>query len=279
ITAAVRRAHNPDGDGLFEVEHRLLHPEGERWVSTRAQTLFEGHGSARRPARTVGASLDITERKLAERQIAASLREKDTLLREIHHRVKNNLQIISSLLHFQAKKLADAGPREVFQEGRDRLQSMILVHDKLYRSQDLSAIDFGDYVRSLTQELARSNQSRSRNIDLKVEGENLALPIEAALPCGMILSELLTNVFKYAYPDGRPGDARVQFETVNGQVIVSVKDHGVGMSQYGAALVQGFGMQLVHNLAEQLGGSIRVESGCGTTVTLQFPERSFVHAN
>jgi PAS domain S-box-containing protein len=222
---------------------------------------------------------DITERKHAEQQIAESLREKEMVLREIHHRVKNNLQIISSLLHFHSNKVAGAQAKAVFLDGQDRLRSMILVHDKLYRSEHFAAVDFADYVKSLAQELVRSNQTQSCNIDLTVEAENISLPVEIAPPCGMILTELLTNVFKYAFPEGRRGKALIRVTNEGGCLVMTVQDNGVGFQEGSAGAPGSFGLELVHGLAEQLNGTVRIASGNGTTVTLQIPIRSPVHAN
>ncbi|MFN7952995.1 MAG: transporter substrate-binding domain-containing protein [bacterium] len=200
-----------------------------------------------------------------EEDLRLSLREKDTLLREVHHRVKNNLQVISSLLHFEAKKLADPESRAVFAQARDRLRSLTLVHEKLYQSRTLSAIDFADYLRSLLDHLARSHDARKRSIALEVDAKDLVLPIEKALPFGMIVSELVSNAFKYAFPAGRTGRIGVKAALERDRVLVSVWDDGIGLpASFDPTRGTGFGTKLVRNLAEQLDATVEYPPGPGT---------------
>ena len=275
VDAAVRRAFDPAGDGRFDVQHRVLHRDGSvRWLESRSQTFFVGEGSARRPVRTVGAMVDVTARVADEEALRDSLREKETLLREVHHRVKNNLQIIASLLHFQAKKIKNPEDLAAFFEGRDRLRSMILVHEKLYQSRGLARIDFGNYLQSLAAELQRSHGARTgKRVDVRVTADELALPIEAALPCGMIVCELLTNVFKYAFPGEASGTAQIQLEARDGRVRLTVSDDGVGLPpDFDPEHSTSFGWQLIHNLSAQLGGTMSVASEAGTRVMITFPQ-------
>ncbi len=210
------------------------------------------------------------EQRRVEDDLRISLREKETLLREVHHRVKNNLQVISSLLHFQSKKLADAESRAVFAQARDRLRSLTLVHEKLYQSGTLSAIDFVDYLRSLLDHLAISLDARGRGIALEVEAGDLVLHIEQALPFGMIVSELVSNAFKYAFPAGRRGRVRVEARYDRERVVVSVSDDGVGLpAGFDPASSSGFGTRLVHNLAEQLDATVHYDSVAGTCVRVE----------
>ncbi len=261
----------------YEATYRLQMSDGRiRWVQTYGTTEYADDGT---PLRIIGTVQDITERKRTEQQIAESLREKEMLLREIHHRVKNNLQIISSLLHFHSNKVGGAEAKAVFLDGQDRLRSMILVHDKLYRSENFSSIDFADYVRSLAGELERSNHTHSRNIDLTINVEKISLPVEIAPPCGMILSELLTNIFKYAFPDGRPGKVLIRAATAGDRLVMTVQDNGIGFHENGGGSPGRFGLQMVRGLAEQLEGTVQIESKNGTIVTLDIPIRSHVHGN
>jgi PAS domain S-box-containing protein len=280
LAAATRRAFDPSGDGHFELQHRILTAQGDvRWLESRSQTFFAGEGSDRHPVRTVGAMVDITSRIAAEEALKESLREKEILLREVHHRVKNNLQIIASLLHFQAKKSKDPEELAAFFEARDRLRSMILVHEKLYQSQGLTRIDFGNYLQSLAAELQRSHGARSaRRVQLHVSAEEFTLPIESALPCGMIVCELLTNVFKYAFPGNRSGCAQIRLTTTDSQVRLIVSDDGVGLPPgFDPQQSTSFGWQLIQNLTAQLGGSLHVASLNGTTVSICFPMQSAGH--
>lgn len=244
----------PDGSSLFaEVSVRPIHA-GE---GPCTHVLWSGR--------------DITERKKTEIQLRTSLREKETLLREVHHRVKNNLQIISSLLHFQAKNTTDPSAIAVFRQGQDRLRSMVLVHEKLYRSSSLAAIDFADYLQSLTSELARSHELRSRGIHLRVDAEPILLPAEIVLPCGMIISELVTNAFKHGYPAGRSGTISVRVALPDGAVNIEVEDDGVGVPVDARDGPHGFGADLIQSLSEQIGGSITYRYEPGTKVMILIP--------
>jgi len=271
--AAVARAHDPSGDGRYSNQYRVIRSDGSiRWFETRSQTFFEGEGAARRATRTVGAIADITDRHRMNHALKRSLHEKETLLREVHHRVKNNLQIIASLLHFQAKKVRDPADLAAFIDGRNRLRSMILVHEKLYQSADLSRIEFGGYLQALVRDLQRSYLPVIRHIDVHVAADKLALPVESAVPCGMILCELLTNVFKYAFPDARSGHADVSLKVANDRVQLTVSDDGVGLPVgFSPEHATSFGWQLIRNLTTQLGGTATIGGSAGTHVTINFP--------
>src|SRR5260221_1832019 len=155
---------------------------------------------------------DITERRRAEEIIQASLREKEALLKEIHHRVKNNLQVTSSLLRLQAAAIDDPHAREMFEETESRIRSMALVHEKLYQSMNLSRIDFADYVRSLGELLFQSSVINRENVKLHVSGRDTFLSIDVAVPCGLIINELLSNALKHAFPEGRSGEIYVHLD-------------------------------------------------------------------
>ena len=173
---------------------------------------------------------DITDRRHAEEQIQASLREKEALLREIHHRVKNNLQITSSLLRLQARQIDDERARALFDATQDRIRSMALVHEKLYQSTNLSRIDFAEYARGLVAEVSNSYGMDSARIQLVLDLEPLRFEIDRAIPCGLILNELLSNAFKYAFPDDLKGSIEVSFKTVcDGEYVLHIADNGVGL--------------------------------------------------
>jgi PAS domain S-box-containing protein len=254
----------------YQITHRLSMPEGRiKWVEERCKTDYGSDGA---PLRSRGTVQDITERVLADEALRRSLVEKETLLREIHHRVKNNLQIISSLLYFQAKKVKAPEDMAVITDSRDRLRAMILVHEKLYRSKDLSRVDFGDYLRTLVAQLAESYAPRDGQVETRVEAGDQALPIELAQPCGMIVSELLINAFKYAFPDGRRGEVALRVASKDGRLAVTVSDDGVGLPEGFAPETAGsFGWQLINNLSLQIGATIAVARDRGTAVTVSFP--------
>ncbi len=255
-----------------QVEEPLVDRNGRnRWIETIKTPIMNHRGDV---VGTTGIARDVTERMLAHERIEASLREKETLLREIHHRVKNNLQVISSLLYFQTKKVTEPEGLAALKEGQDRLKSMILVHEKLYRSEDLARVDFGDYVRSLTDQMLQSYGAIRNRVAVAVEVGDIHLPIEIALPCGMIINELLTNVFKYAFPGDRGGSASVRVASTGGELAVEVRDGGTGLpAGMNAADPSTFGLQLVKQLTAQLGGRAVIESdsGAGTSARIVVP--------
>jgi len=204
---------------------------------------------------------DITERRRAEELIQTSLREKEALLKEIHHRVKNNLQVTSSLLRLQAGAVGDPGAREMFEETENRIRSMALVHEKLYQSTNLSRIDLADYIRSLGELLSRSSAIRPENVALEVTGEAVFLEIDEAVPCGLIVNELLSNALKHAFPEHRRGriDVRLGVEP-NGWVSLNIRDDGIGLPpQFDFNRTGTLGLQLVQGLVQQIDGTIAVQ--------------------
>ena len=230
-------------------------------------TLYPVLGAAGSCTHILVASRNVSDRKRAE-QIEASMREKETLLREVHHRVKNNLQIVSSLLRFQAKKIVDERDAEVLRQGQDRLRAMILVHKQLYLSPTLSDVDLGDYVRSLVEELVNAHEIASVRVHVAVESGGLRVPAETALPAGMIVTELLSNAFKHAFPNGRSGAVAVRVGRANDGSVITVEDNGVGL---GPECLDGFGLKLARSLSQQIKARLTYHSHSGTKVTLEIP--------
>jgi len=209
---------------------------------------------------------DITERKRAEEQITASLKEKEVLLREIHHRVKNNLQIISSLLNLQSRFIEDKEALEIFSESQNRVRSLALIHEKLYRSQDLARIDFGEYLRSLADNLLRSYGVDSNVITVKINADAVSLDIDTAIPCALIVNELVSNSLKHAFPAGKEGEIGIDFRVDNdNKFLLAVSDNGVGLPRdFDFQNTESFGLQLVSSLvSDQLEGTIELHSSSG----------------
>jgi two-component sensor histidine kinase len=209
-----------------------------------------------------------------------SLHEKEVLLKEIHHRVKNNLQIISSLLNLQADQIDDITFKEKYRVSRDRIRSMALVHEKLYESDNLALVDFGDYVNSLANSLNASYNPDNSQITMAIkmkEGTGL-FKIETAIPCGLILNEMLTNCFKYAFPNESAGKIDVFFGNVGKKgaeplYMLEVKDNGVGIpGNINIESAETLGFQLIAMLSDQLSGKLTVNRKDGTTFTLTFSE-------
>jgi len=237
---------------------------------------------------TVSVNHDISERKAAEEQIRASLKEKEVLLQEIHHRVKNNLQIISGLLTLQADQAAGRTLAEIFRESQDRIRSIALIHEKLYRSHNLAEIAFDEYLRALTENLFISHSVASGHIAAKFEMEPMLFTIEKAIPLGLIVNELVTNALKHAFPGGRTGEIRIGLRFSKEARFVGVKtesgtlyrstlceltiaDDGIGMPTDRVSETEGkLGMKLVSMLTQQLQAELTVKSGPGTEFRLVF---------
>jgi len=218
------------------------------------------------------AQSELAERKRAEDQIRASLAEKEVLLKEIHHRVKNNLQVITSLLYLQSKDITDPTVRSLFLDSENRVRSIALVHERLYRSADLAQVNFGEYIRSLSGSLIGSYGDSSNSVRLVVDVEAVYLNIDVAIPCGLIMNELVSNCLKHAFPDGRPGEIRVELRRADDDhVILTVADDGVGFPKgLDARNTSSLGLQLVYTLTEQLGGKLELDGNAGATVRVVF---------
>lgn len=215
---------------------------------------------------------DITERKLAEEKLRASLEEKEILLKETHHRVKNNLQIISSLLNLQTEAIKDPTDRALLKESQNRIKSMALIHEQLYRSSSLAAIDFKDYVNMLAAETMRSYAKE--NVGLELDIAPVQFNLDSAIPCGLIIHELLSNALKHAFPDQREGLIRIQLKSDNeNTLILIVNDNGIGLPM-GIDLnnTSSLGFQLIVTLTNQLQGNITVERNGGTSIVVTFPK-------
>jgi PAS domain S-box-containing protein len=219
---------------------------------------------------------DVTEREEARKALETSLREKELLLREIHHRVKNNLQIVASLLSLHLGASTNPEVKEALLESRGRVQSMALIHEKIYRSRDVSALNLGKYVADVVQSVAGAFGLPSRTVTLDLEAEPLPLDIDRAVPCGLVLNELVTNVYKHAFPQGQEGTLCVRIAAEpDGFAHITVADDGVGLPDgFDPKALHSLGITIIVALVEQLGGTLRFSSGPsgkGTTVHIRFP--------
>ncbi len=218
---------------------------------------------------------EVTERVEAEARIEAALHEKEVLLKEVHHRVKNNMQIVSSLLQLQSGATESAAVRTQLAESQDRIRSMALIHEKLYEHHDFARIDFADYLHGLLAVLAAAHGRGQR---LEVHAESLWLGIDQAVPTGLILNELMTNSWKHGFPAGRSGCIEVRFEALEGKrVRLSVADDGVGVAPgFEPAAHPSLGLRLVHLLAEQLDAELHFGPGPGFSCSLSFERQSLL---
>jgi two-component sensor histidine kinase len=215
---------------------------------------------------------EITERMQAQERIRASLKEKEVLLQEIHHRVKNNLQVISSLLNLQASTIDNLETLEAFRESQNRIRSMALIHEQLYESHDLARIDFGAYVRNLAVFLFRSYAADLGQVTLEIEADEISLGIHQAVPCGLILNELMSNALKHACPAGQAGRIRVALGANEDNITLVLGDTGVGFpADTDYHTTTSLGLQLVSTLVDQLDGEIALENKNGTSFKLVFP--------
>ncbi len=262
-------------DPLLELEEGGLEVQRRR----KSGELFDIHLSLSllhddkgTPIGRIGYSLDITERKRAEEQIKTSLREKEVLLQEVHHRVKNNLQVIVSLLNLQADRVTDRQAREMFTESRSRVRAIALMHETLYQSKDLSRIDFGEYSHTLAANLFASYGVDPEVISWRINVENGFLGVDTAIPCGLIVSELISNSLKYAFPAGKHGEICIDFRRDDGnKCILVVKDNGIGLpKEFDLRKLESLGLQLVCTLTDQLDGSLELDCTEGTEFRITF---------
>jgi two-component sensor histidine kinase len=213
------------------------------------------------------------ERQKAAAALAAALAAKEVLLQEVHHRVKNNLQIISSLLNLKAESLPDIAQRAL-EDSQRRIRSMALVHEQLYGGADPGELDFADYVRSLTSDLMNAYRGELERVRLRLELEPVLLGVSQAISCGLILNELVTNALKYAFPGSRTGEVLVELRGQGGKIELRVADDGVGFPPgFDWTQSHSLGLRIVALLTHQLSGTLRNDPAAGTSFTLTFARR------
>lgn len=218
---------------------------------------------------------DISDMIAAENQIKASLDEKEVLLREIHHRVKNNLQIISSLMSLQSEYTQEPETLKMFQESKNRIRSMALIHEKLYQSKDLAHIDFVEYLKSLVVMLLSFYREKSNDINVSLNCDRVNLEIDTAISMGLIVNELLSNCFKHAFPGQKSGEVIINLSKDNENYLLEVADNGVGIPEdVDIKKTDSLGLQIVQTLTIQLKGDLEHKNEGGTTFRLLFPDRS-----
>lgn len=265
-------------------------PESTRWMSERVEVMGRHKDGSEFPAEVsiskaqinnewlfTAIVRDVSERKRAEEAIRNSLREKEVLLQEIHHRVKNNLQIVSSLLSLQARTCQDLCKRKIFQDCKNRVHSMALLHEQLYQHGNLSDIDCHRYVKEITAHLFHSYGVTANQIEPRLEINDMHMNIEQAVPLGLILNELVSNCLKHAFPNQRTGHIRIALHgNANRPEYLIVEDDGVGVRDNRALNgTSHLGMRLVNILADQIGATVEVTSNPskgGTRVNVKFNE-------
>jgi PAS domain S-box-containing protein len=253
---------------VADIEMGVCTPDGETtWLNVTATPMpLAGQG-------VVVVYTDMTLRVQLNQALRRTLNERETMLKEIHHRVKNNLQMVVSLLRLQGRQTQDPIATSALRESRQRVEVMALVHELLYRADDLTLIDAKVYIEGLCQQLMRIYLSLPGQVELRVVVADLWLSLDQAVPCGLIIHELLANSFKYAFPDGQRGTIGIAISvTEPAQITLHVFDNGVGLPTIAPTdKRQSLGMQLVHDLARQLRGSVVIDGSAGTRITITFP--------
>ncbi|WAC05798.1 MAG: PAS domain S-box protein [Methanoregula sp.] len=289
ISAEVER-YTQEGRSEFSQEYRIVTKSGDiRWVYDWTWVRRDEDGTV---THYQGITLDNTDRKLAEEWLKKfseeleakvaertealnkSLHEKEILLKEIHHRVKNNLQIVASLLNLQSRQITDPATLAMIRESQNRIKAMALVHERLYRSEDISSIDVSDYVRFMGTNLFNFYGVTPATVRLTVDISDIRVDINRAIPLGLIINELLSNSLKYAFPSGRKGTIAVTGKKDDGTIRIIVQDDGAGIPEsLDWKKTESLGLRLVNSLTEQLQGTIELDRTVGTKFTIVVKEK------
>jgi len=259
-------------EGL-RVESRLKTAEGKYiWIETTGKPVVDENGFRG----FIYSGRDITEQKKSAEYIKKSLEEKEALLREIHHRVNNNLQVISSLLSLQSDNVRDPRDHELFVESQNRVRTMAMIHEKLYQSDKFNSINFRDYLKTLINRLIYDYSQDMGNIDLDLDIENVELNIETSVPCGLIINELVSNSLKHAFPQGRNGKIIVKFHKIKDKYVLMVGDNGIGSLEKSVLeSSKKLGFNLVKSLIKQLDASLEILESEGTLYRITFAELTY----
>jgi PAS domain S-box-containing protein len=257
---------------FWDYEYRIVDKNGKAFiVLSRGAPHMDNTGKI---TSWVGIHLDITERKRYEKRLETSLREKEVIIKEVHHRVKNNMQVISGFLELQSNYIEDPVAVEKLNECQQRVRTMALVHEKLYQSKSLGVINAAEYIKSLIADLMNS-YSLSTPVDVSVDVDEVNINIDMAIPCGLIINELVTNSLKYAFDNRQKGKLSLTLHHQEDHTFsLILQDDGVGLpGDYETRSAASLGMQLVQVLVRQLGGEMKVECDQGTRFTIIFPEK------
>ncbi len=269
IQQAMKKAMKGKISHNIELVYSL--PDGTKgWTSESYFPLKYEQGGI---AGVVGVIDDITKRKLAEEKIEKSLKEKTVLLQEIHHRVKNNLQIVASLLNLQSRHIKDKEALEIFQAARKRVFSMALVHERLYKSEDFASIDFRKYIEEMTVHLLSFHLDKMEKIKFEKDIEKTIIDISKAIPLGLILNELITNALKHAFPKNREGKIKIKFNKKGSRYDLIISDDGIGFPKdLDFRKAESMGLTLITSLVNQLNGEIELDRSKGTSYKIKFSD-------
>ena len=256
----------------FKLVYKIITADSkEKYVWEQGRGIFSPKGDL---IMLEGFISDITDTKRAEEAIKESLEEKNVLLQEIHHRVKNNMQIISSLLSLQSRYINEEKALNVLKESQGRIQAMALVHEKLYQSENLGSINFEDYIKSLMKELESSYYINKSLLKTEINVEDIYLDINTAIPFGLIINELISNIIKHAFKEGEKGNIKVKFYKKSNEYILSVQDDGIGLpSNLDFENTNTLGLKLVNALVDQLAGTVNINRDNGTHFIIKFQNK------
>ncbi|TNE99107.1 MAG: PAS domain S-box protein, partial [Bacteroidetes bacterium] len=251
-----------------QIEIELRSKNGnDYWMEIFLNPIFDSNGKVSEISLVAH---DISEKKKSSIEIEQSLKEKEVLLKEIHHRVKNNLQIISSILNLQSSFVSDENTLGILLESRNRIRSMAIIHETLYKSEVFSSLNFGNYIEDLCNNLISSYQITGR-IRLESDIHQVNMILDQAIPCGLLINEIITNSLKYAWPEHNDGIISVRLEQKGKTVELEVSDNGIGLpDQFEQMNTETLGLQLIATLTEQLDGQLDVNTENGTKYLLKF---------
>jgi PAS domain S-box-containing protein len=262
------------GEDLGDIEYRMLKKNGEILrVIVRADAILKDG----RPAGLRGIVIDITRLKMIEDELKETIDTKDMLMKEIHHRVKNNMSVIQSLLSLQLRDVSDDKSKSYFKDARNRVKSMSMIHERLSRSEELSKMDLSEFIKSLAHHIFQSSELNPSKVQLVVNIPEISIDVETMMPCGLIINELVTNAFKYAFPDDRAGAVTIGLVVgKDNEITLSVKDDGVGISDdLNIYETKSLGLQIVSALTNQIQGDLELIKGNGTEIRITFKEKPF----
>lgn len=255
-----------------DIDYRIVWPDGSiHWIESMFQFFFDAAG---KPIRKTGIDLDVSERKLAELQLQESLQEKEVLLQEIHHRVKNNLQVICSLLDLQSQYIEEPAMKGLFLESYNRVKSMALVHEKLYLHRNFVRINFSEYIESLTNDLFYAYGGKASPITVELDIDKITLNVDTAIPCALIINELVSNALKYAFPDSQEGKISIALHSDDRRnLTLIVRDSGKGLPKdFDFNTTKSLGLRLVNVLTHQIEGTLEIDCKSGTEFRISFSE-------
>jgi PAS domain S-box-containing protein len=257
------------GEVINEIELKDVRKDGSLIdILMGAAPLYSSQGKIEG---VMSASVDITAIVEAEKQIKASLKEKEVLLREVHHRVKNNLQIISSLMSLQSRYVKDETALKMFRESKNRVRAMSLIHEQLYQSPDLNQISFSDYIERIAQQLFRFYEVEGNGVELEINVDELFLNLDTSIPLGLIVNELVSNSLKHAFTNGRKGKVSIQLQSQGEKNILTVSDDGIGLpSDFDIANTDSLGLHIVQTLTLQLRGTLDIKKSPGAQFKITF---------